>query len=280
MRGHLREGRARIESVLALPGVEDHPEAKRLALEAAGGIAYWGADMATAMRFYDEALVLTRATGDKKALANALYNDSFPRVVGRTDMRAALPILEEAATLYGELGDTAGLARCEWAIGNVHYFLEDYPHAIPALEEAIGHFRRLGDNFSLGWALHTRALVGVNTGDAATADPLVAEGLKLFSDAGDVSGVTLLLDDSAQLAQLKGERMRALRLAGASRALQARSGTDLAAITNATGSKPVPAPNQQEEAGAWEEGRAMSSEAAVAYALEPDIPSPQRGDGA
>ena len=112
--------------------------------------------------------------------------------------------------------------------------------------------------------------MGVNTGDAATAEPLVAEGLKLFSDAGDVSGVTLLLDDSGQLAQLKGERMRALRLAGASKALQATSGTDLAAISNATGAKPVPAPDREEEVGAWEEGRAMSSEEAVAYALRPE----------
>jgi predicted ATPase/class 3 adenylate cyclase len=277
MRGHLREGRARIEAVLGLPGVDDHPEAKRLALEAAGGIAYWQADMETALRWYDEALVLTRATGDKKAIANALYNDSFPRVVGRSDMRAALPILEEGVALYRELGDSAGLARCQWAIGNVHYFLEEYADAIPALEEAIAGFRRLGDNFSLGWALHTRSLVGINTGDVATAEPLIAEGLRLFSDAGDVSGVTLLLDDSAQLSQLKGQRMRALRLAGASLALQARSGTDLASMANATGGKPVPAPNQPEEIGAWEEGRSMSSDAAVAYALQQDIPSPNRG---
>ena len=268
MRGHLREGRARIEAVLALPGVDDLPEAKRLALEAAGGIAYWQADMDTALRWYDEALVLTRSTGDKRAIANALYNDSFPRVVGRSDMRAALPILEEAANLYRELGDSAGLARCQWAIGNVHYFLEEYQDAVPALEEAIGHFRGLGDNFSLGWALHTRSLVGINTGDVTTAEPLIVEGLRLFSDAGDVSGITLLLDDSAQLSQLKGQRKRALRLAGASLALQARSGTDLASMANATGGKPVPAPDQQEETGAWEEGRAMSSEAAVAYALQ------------
>jgi predicted ATPase/class 3 adenylate cyclase len=273
MRGHLREGRARIEAVLALPGVDDHPEAKRLALEAAGGIAYWQADMDTAAHWYDEALVLTRATGDKKAIANALYNDSFPRTVGRFDMRAALPILDEAANLYTELGDSAGLARCKWAIGNVHYFLEEYPDAIPALEEAIGHFRRLGDNFSLGWALHTRSLVGINTGNVATAEPLIVEGLRLFSDAGDVSGITLLLDDSAQLSQLKGQRKRALRLAGASLALQARSGTDLASMANATGGKPVPAPDHQEETVVWEEGRAMSSETAVDYALQPESES-------
>jgi predicted ATPase/class 3 adenylate cyclase len=271
MRGHLREGRARIEAVLALPGVDDHAEAKRLALEAAGGIAYWQAEMDTAARWYDEALVLTRATGDKKAIANALYNDSFPRVVGRSDMRAALPILEEAVTLYRELGDTAGLARCKWAIGNVYHFLEEYPEARPALDEAIGHFRQLGDRFSLGWALHTRSLVSINTGDVATAEPLVAEGLKLFSEAGDISGVVLLLDDSGQLAQLKGQRARALRLAAASRTLQNKTGTALAAIANATGGKPVPAANQQDEAAAWEEGVAMSSEEAVAYALQPEL---------
>jgi predicted ATPase/class 3 adenylate cyclase len=275
MRGHLREGRARIESVLALPGIDKYPEPKRLALEAAGGIAYWQADMDAAANWYDEALVLTRATGDKRAIANALYNDSFPRTVGRFDMRAALPILEEAVALYRELGDTAGLARCQWGIGNLYHFLEEYPAAITSLEEAITHFRQLGDNFGLGWALHTRSLVGINTGDGATAEPLVAEGLRLFSEAGDVSGVTLLLDDAAQLAQLKGERMRGLRLASASRALQARSGTDIASLSNATGGKPVPAATNREESEAWEAGRAMSSDEAVAYGLEGSIRSPQ-----
>jgi hypothetical protein len=212
---------------------------------------------------------LTRATGDKKAIANALYNASFPRVVGRNDMRGALPYLEEAAAMFAEIGDSAGFARCKWALGNTHHFLMEYAEAVPELDEAIKGFRQMQDNFSLGWALHTRALVAINTDDAATAAPLIAEGLRLFSDAGDVSGVTLLLDDSAQLAQLTGDRMRALRLAAASDALQARSGTDLAAIANATGGRPVPpAGEQKEEREAWGQGREMPSEDAVAYALE------------
>jgi len=268
MRGHLREGRARIEAVLALPGGEQYPQERRNALEAAGGIAYWQADMATSQTWYDECLVLTRATGDKKAIANALYNDSFPRVVGRNEIRGALPILEEAATLFAEVGDPTGVARCKWALGNAHHFLQEYAEAVPALDEAIAIFRQTGDTFSLGWSLHTRALVAVNTDDPNTAAPLVAEGLKLFSDAGDVSGVTLLLDDFAQVAQARGDRMRALTLASASDALQARSGTDLAAIANATGGRPVSPPSGADEQRAWDEGRDMTSERAVAYALE------------
>ena len=268
MRGHLREGRARIEAVLAMPGVAAFPEARRNALEAAGGVAYWQADMDAAQLWYDECLVLTRATGDRKAIANALYNDSFPRVVGRNDIRTALPLLQEAATLFEDVGDFAGVARCRWALGNLHHFLQEYAEAKPALDSAIAIFRSTGDTFSLGWSLHTRALVAINTDDPDTAAPLAAEALKLFSDAGDVSGVTLVLDDNAQLAQLVGDRMRALRLAAASDALQAKSGTDLAAIANATGGRPVLPPSNQAERDAWDEGQAMSSERAVAYALE------------
>jgi len=41
MRGHLREGRARLDAVLASPGAGEHPAERASALAAAGGIAYW-----------------------------------------------------------------------------------------------------------------------------------------------------------------------------------------------------------------------------------------------
>ncbi|HEY3084062.1 MAG TPA: adenylate/guanylate cyclase domain-containing protein [Candidatus Dormibacteraeota bacterium] len=268
MRGHLREGRARLEAVLALPDVREHRELLKRALEAAGGVAYWQADMDTAQVWYDECLELTRGTSDKRELANALYNDSFPRVIGRTDMRAALPPLDEALALYRELGDTAGAARCQWAIGNVHQFEGDFQAAIPPLDESIVTFRKLGDSFGLGWALHTRALVAVNMNEPATAEPLVAEALALFSKAGDISGITLLLRDAAEVARLRGERDRVLRLAGAASAVQAASGTELAAIAGGNIDLAAARPVNDEEEETWREGEAMTAEAAVAYALE------------
>jgi hypothetical protein len=115
--------------------------------------------------------------------------------------------------------------------------------------------------------MHTRALVAVNTGDAATARPLIKEALELFSRAGDISGVTLLIDDAGQLSALEGDRLRALRLAGASEAIQTRTGTALAALSNGTGGRPVAAATDATETNAWNEGAAMSTDEAVAYAL-------------
>ena len=268
MRGHLHEGRSRIESVLDLPGVDKHPAAHRRALEAAGGIAYWQADMHAAQAWYDDCLVLTRATGDKNAIANAIYNDSFPLVVGRTDMARALPLLDEALGLFRELDDAPGIARCLWGIGNVHHFLQDYDAAVPPLEESIELFRKLGQGFGLGWSLHTRALVAINLGDPTTAQPLVTEALGLFSKAGDVSGIMILLDDSAQIARLREQRLRSLRLAGAAAGMQARSGAQLATLANAIGGRPVAVAEDAEERKAFEAGQAMTPEDAVAYALD------------
>ena len=268
MRGHLHEGRSRIEAVLDLPGVDKHPAAHRRALEAAGGIAYWQADMHAAQAWYDDCLVLTRATGDKNAIANAIYNDSFPLVVGRTDMARALPLLDEALGLFRELDDAPGIARCLWGIGNVHHFLQDYDAAVPPLEESIELFRKLGQGFGLGWSLHTRALVAINLGDPTTAQPLVTEALGLFSKAGDVSGIMILLDDSAQIARLREQRLRSLRLAGAAAGMQARSGAQLATLANAIGGRPVAVAEDAEERKAFEAGQAMTPEDAVAYALD------------
>src|SRR5439155_1600479 len=75
------------------------------ALEAAGGLAYWQADMESAQRFYDECLELTRTTGDKQALANALYNAAFPNVVNMRESERPRQLLLEALPLFRELGD-------------------------------------------------------------------------------------------------------------------------------------------------------------------------------
>ncbi len=268
MRGYLREGRARMEAVLALPGGDRFPEARKRALEAAGGIAYWQADMPAAQVWYDECLVLTRATGDKRALANAIYNDSFPRVLTRTDMNAALVLLNEALGLYRELDDKPGIAKCLWGIGNVYHFMQDYAAAVAPLDEAIGLFRVLDDQFGLGWAFHTRALAAINIEDAASAEPLIAEALELFAKAGDISAITILLDDASQVARLHGDRLRSLRLAAAAASLQAKTGAEIAMMANVIAGRASASAAKADEKKAWDEGMAMPMEEAVRYALQ------------
>jgi predicted ATPase len=268
MRGHLNEGRVRLEAILKMDSPQFR-EARARALEAAGGVAYWQGDMPAAQAFYDECLALTRQGGDKRAVANAIYNDSFPMMVNRTNLEQALILLGEALPLYRELGEDSGISNCLWGIANGLYFQGHYHEAIAALDEAIVLFRKADNRFSLGWALHTRALAAIKIADAAHARAFVIEALQLFVAAGDISGTVLMLDDAADLEQMEGNRERAIRLSASAAAHQATIGAGLGAILNIEeGRYRREDLTDQNDQRAWAEGQAMTVEQAVAYALE------------
>jgi predicted ATPase/class 3 adenylate cyclase len=269
MRGHLHEGRRRMDDVLAMPNSVEFPKERLAALEAAGGLAYWQADMPVAQRFYDECVALTRMQGDDRALANALYNAAFPRVVSREAIAEAKPMLEEALPLFRKVGDQTGMARVLWGIGNALFFEKDYANARPMLEEAVALNRKLDDQFGLGWSVHTLGLVTFNLGDFERARACWTEAIHLFATAGDVPGMILQLDNLSVLARHDGDYVRAGRLFSAATAHQVSSGTGLGRLLREeegrTGREGL---NDDEAARVWAEGQAMSLEQAVAYAME------------
>ena len=269
MRGHLHEGRRRMDDVLAMPGSGEFPQERLAALEAAGGLAYWQADMRVAQRFYDECLELTRKMGDDRALANALYNAAFPRVVSREAIAEAKPMLDEALPLFRKLGDQTGVARVLWGIGNALFFGKEFANARPVLEEAVALNRSLDDQFGLGWSIHTLGLVTFNLGDMQRARGCWLEAIQLFAAAGDVPGIVLQLDNLSALAREAGDFQRAGRLWAAASAHQISSGTGLGRLLREeerrSGREGL---NDEEAARVSAEGQAMSLEHAVAYALE------------
>jgi len=266
MRGDLREGRARLEAVLALPS--EPSESRARALEAAGGIAYWQADMATSQRWYEENLAIVRTLGDRRKLADALYNSSFPRLVGRSDIESALGLAEEALILFRELADAQGVARSQWAIGNALFFHERFPEAAVALDEAIELNRNLDNRFGVGWALHTRSLVALKLDDVPAARRFARQGMEIFCEAQDLSGKTIFLDDAASVAELSGDLTAALMLAGAAIASRTRTGTDLAGLAGINDGRDwhtsAATPEQED---AWSRGQAMTVQDATSYAL-------------
>jgi predicted ATPase/class 3 adenylate cyclase len=276
MRGHLHEGRRRMATVLAMPNARDFPKERLVALEAAGGLAYWQADMKEAKRFYDECVDLIRAQGaNDRALANALYNAAFARVVGAADVEPAKRILAEALPLFRKIGDQAGVARALWGTGNAYYFAREFDAALPYLEEAEVLYRQGDDRFGLGWAVHTLGLVSIRLGDAERARKAWTEAIGLFHAAGDISGVVLQLDNFSALARHEGDFVKAARLWAATNNLQETSGTGLVTIARLEEERSgrVGLTEAQAEQ-AWAEGRAMSLDEAVAYALEPARKAP------
>jgi len=270
MRGHLQEARARLTRILAMPDVSAYDRARAKALEAAGGIAYWQGDMTTAGRYYEEHLSLQRSLGDKRGIADALYNLAFVYAAPQRELQKARSLYEESLALYEELADRAGIARAHWGLASTCYSEANYASAHGHLAVSLPILRDLHDTFSFAWAQHLSGLIAIRTADHGAARAALGEALKLFSDARDVSGIVIALDDLSALATAEGDPERAMRLAGGAAALQQSSGADLATVTATADGRVRPGAeglDQQALAAAWKEGNTMSLDEIVAYAL-------------
>jgi predicted ATPase/class 3 adenylate cyclase len=270
MRGHLREGRARLDAVLAMPQSHERPDDRARALEAAGGIAYWQGDMDATQAYYDECLELARASGDLAAIANALYNDSFPSNVTTRDIPKARALLEEALPIYRQLNDEQGISQCLWALGQIYFQMKDIEPAKEVTDGAIVLFRRLGNQFGLGWALFTRAVLALQLQDTPLAKTTSMEALKIFASADDVTGKVLVLDCIAEVARREGDGLRGARLAGAAEAHEVTTGAGLGTIVGNREGWRAAIGLSEAEVAARAEGKAMSLDEAVSYALQGD----------
>ena len=269
MRGHLREGRTRLDAILALPGARENAANRSRALEAAGGIAYWQAEIDAEEAYYAEALELARQTGDRLAIANALYNYSFPFQTTGRDIPRAVAALEEALPIFRQLGDDSGVAKIVWGLAQCHRRTRNWPEALTTVNEAITLFRRLGDRFGLSWAVFVRATIELQTGDLDSAKRDDLEALRFFADVNDISSYGLAFGALAAIDRRLGDLIRAARLQGFADSQEVSSGAGLGSLLATEegwrNNNPTDA-----EAAAYAEGKAMTPEQAVEYALSAD----------
>jgi tetratricopeptide (TPR) repeat protein len=280
-RGYLNEARARFEQIERQGWSLDTADRARLA-EAYGGIAYWQSDAPTARRQYDEALRLWRALGDKREIANALYNRAYADMIDIMEGNVAppgpgehvpTPALDEALEIYQGLGDKGGEGNIMWALGSIHYFTSNANEAESWYRRSLELHRSSENRTMEAWSLHMLGLSLAGQRRFEEAYEVVSHALRHFDEAGDVAGVTLVLDDLAIVALGLGDPDRGGRLWGAARHLQERTGTALADYvqqTNELFGVPTPrdalAPDRLKELA--DEGAAMSFDEVVAYALE------------
>jgi predicted ATPase/class 3 adenylate cyclase len=267
MRGYLAEGREHAERVLALPGSTDYPDARSAALEAAGGIAYWQAELLPARAWYGEALELARASGDQARIANAIYNMTFTFSMEQEDMVQSRALAQEAVDIYRKLGDEAGVGRALWGLANSYYFFREFAGGISIANEALEIFRRVGDRFMTGWSLYIIATYNMNL-DRTLVRPGLEEALPLFTEFDDKSGYALIFDGFAALEWTEGDVARAVRLAGYASAIEATTGTGLAKLTREfAGFFPATLTDDPELAAAFAEGQRLTVEQATELAL-------------
>jgi non-specific serine/threonine protein kinase len=281
-RGYLSEGRRWLESAVSVGG-RAAPHARAKALNGAGWLATFQDEYGAAKAMIEEGLALYRELGDKEGIASSIVYLGFVAVLGqRTDVPLA-SLLEEATGLKPELRDRRTVANLLVLEGLVALGRGDLEQAVALNEEGLALFREVSDVLGVVACLTNIGLMTLAQGDHEGAATLLREGLRLASGLDHKLYIQYGIIGLAGVAASQGLPVRAARLWGAAEGMSETYGTQLARavrdLIDYEGRLAVARSRLGEAAwsAAWEEGRVMSSEEAIEYALEQET-DPERPD--
>jgi predicted ATPase/class 3 adenylate cyclase len=267
--GPIAEGRQVSADVLALPSAGGPTPARARALLAQGSLAYWQSDLEAARGPYEQGLAMARSLGDRRVLAEALFDLAYVEMLdGNFD--AADRLFRECGDLREQLGDRLGRAWVNVGLAMSLSRRGRNEEARPLLEEALPVFRELEDRFGIENATGSLAMVAYDLGDLDRAEEWMRENLRL-NRRGSPS-VAVGVAAMANLALARGDPLKAVRLWGFVEAIQEASGvripTDLTPLGN-TREEALAAlgGDAASASAALEEGRRMTPEEAVRLAL-------------
>src|SRR5574341_38956 len=223
-RGHMLEGRRRLQELLTLPGgaertssrarvlhglgtiiheISDYAQARPLleeslsiwrelgdrrgmaaALNSLGWLAFEVGDFGVARSLSEEALLLNRELGEKRGIAVALFNLGLVALL-QSDYPATLSLLQESLALRKEIGDRRGCAYVQVSLGWMKQQRGNHGQAAAILGDALAVFRELIDKQLISWALAHQGVVAYDLGEYDRAQVLLEESLALGREVGN-----------------------------------------------------------------------------------------------
>jgi predicted ATPase/ATP/maltotriose-dependent transcriptional regulator MalT len=277
---HLAEGRRSMEQALSSRGrVAMSASARAKALFVAGMMSNYQGDHLSAEPLVQESLRLFKELGDKVGEAYALSNAGYV-ALGQGRYQQAIAVIEEAAHLFLEEGEKWGAAIELGFLAVAWRNQGDHERAKRLAEQGLAISREIGERQATTSALYTLAILAQAESEDERARDLLEEGLKLSAELGNEADVAHCLEGLASMYGAKGKIARAARLWGAEETLLEKLEDAVYAYVpdRALHRNQVAAARSQLDetawTAAWTEGRAMSLEQAVEYALEQE-PAPE-----
>jgi tetratricopeptide (TPR) repeat protein len=219
----------------------------------------------------DQALALFRELGDHDGEALALGGQGMVCMY-RHNLGAATARFEEALALYRVLENKWGIAIMLGYIGRIAALQGDVELVSGALEESIATLLELGDKTTAVFTLNTLAMSALLDKNPFRAIGLLTYGLKLSEEVGSRGNAVYCLEGLAAVAADQGKYERAARLWGASEALREALRAPMAPNDRAFCEPFIEAARTHTDHAvfttAWAEGRKLSLDQAVEYALE------------
>jgi len=273
MHGHLEEGRQWLQYARALAA--DDGDRLSLSLQAMlfsgeGSLAYYQGDEATARQLFERGLALSRETADRWGMAFAL-DGLGALAASRGDYDRAKTYSEQSLSISREIGDKWLSGITLLSLGEIARAQRDYLQALRCYEEGLALLRERGDRLFAAIALHDLGQVAQDQGQYDRARAIHAESLSLCRDLGSRRGIAMCLEKLAGIAGAQGQPGRAARLLGAADALRKAIGAPIGAADRRDYERLVAVVRadltESEFALAWEQGRVMTLEQAIACAL-------------
>jgi tetratricopeptide (TPR) repeat protein len=238
-----------------------------------GRVANRQGDQMRARCHFEESLALFRPTGYQRGIAYALLTAGEVALAQHDATRAAA-LYQESQMLFRELRDPAGVARVLSGLGQVAQAQEEYHQAARLYDESVQRAREQEQKDIVPEGLIDLGHLARVQGDDMRARECYQESLRLIRAIGGLSRqyMTGCLQGMAALANRTQTPERAATLFGAAEALAAYGPTPATLVSHPAYTRDVAATRAQlDEAAfeaAWAEGRAMTLDQAIAYALE------------
>jgi tetratricopeptide (TPR) repeat protein len=221
---------------------------------------------------FEEAVGFARASDDEWILGLSLKG--LGAAIERFDYSAARPILEESIAIWRNVGVKEGLADALNQLGTVAHGQKEDEHAVALYEESLRLYREMENKSEIAMVLFNLGSIVISQGNHKKALRLFLEGLTLAQESGDEHNFVNNLAGLGWVAGSLGKAKRAALLLGAAESWRTSVGENLSAwpyvIADYDRWEATARAQLDEEtfAAVYAEGRAMTLEQALKYALE------------
>ncbi|MCW5851778.1 MAG: tetratricopeptide repeat protein [Anaerolineae bacterium] len=243
-------------------------------LSHSGHVVLQQGNYAAARALYMESVAMWRELDNRWMLANYLFLRGYIAWV-EGDYVQATSVCHESLALWRELRHQQRIANTLNLLGLIARGLGDDEEADRRYRESLDLFRAAAHGPGEAAVLHNLGRLSEAEADSARAMALFGTSLRLNHALGEWRGGAFCLIALGRVAEQVGDSQRAGRLFGAAEALQSAGGPLIIPDDRVEYDFDDKAPAvmlDEPYQAAWMEGRAMTLEQAVAYALEMESP--------
>src|SRR5215207_7253833 len=274
-----REGLEWLERGLAKNSMSS-TSVRIMALSEAGHIATSQNDYQKAVALLEEDFALCKEVGDEAGTTFALNNLLYA-AYHRGDHEHAETIGRQAECLLQEVTDRHATANLLHVLGIIEVgSRRNHERAIELVEKSLNLYQELGDMRGIAQSFTMMWVSALQQGKYQWAATLLKKDLRVLQELRDKVGTSYALLGSAVVATSEEQPACAARLWGAAEALREVIGLPLTPFARAMcryESHLAAARSQLDEEAweaAWAEGRQMTPEQAVEYALSDEKSAP------